>query len=122
LRARETKTDKLDANILSPRENAFMTDLYKLMETELSNPELNISRMTQVLKISRTKLYYKIKGLTGNNPNLFFRTYKLNRAAELLIEGKHNVSEIADITGFSTLSHFSASFKKQFGKSPSEYH
>ena len=32
-----------------------------------------------------------------------------------------SVSEIADMTGFSTLSHFSTSFKKQFGVSPSEY-
>ena len=91
------------------------------MEKELSNSELNITRMTQVLKISHTKFYHKIKGLTGNNPNVFFKTYKLNRAAELLREGRYNVSEIADITGFSTLPYFSASFKKQFGVPPSEY-
>jgi len=98
-----------------------MTNLYRLMENELSNTELNITRMTEVLKISRTKFYYKVKGLTGENPNVFFKTYKLNRAAELLLEGEHNISEIADMTGFSTLSHFSVSFKKQFGVSPSDY-
>ncbi|MDR0507801.1 MAG: AraC family transcriptional regulator, partial [Dysgonamonadaceae bacterium] len=85
----------------------------------LSNSELNISKITEAMHISRTKLYYKIKGLTGENPNIFFKTYKLNRAAEFIAEGKLNISEIADITGFSTLSHFSASFKKQFGVSPS---
>jgi signal transduction histidine kinase/DNA-binding response OmpR family regulator len=122
LLGRETKTDKIEENILSPQDNLFMTELYRLMETELSNPELNIARMTEVLKISRTKLYYKIKGLTGTNPNVFFKTYKLNRAAELLLEGKYNISEIADITGFSTLPHFSTSFKKRFGVAPSEYH
>jgi len=122
LLGRETKTDKIiEKNMLSPQDNAFMTDLYHLMETELSNTELNITRMTQVLKISRTKFYYKIKGLTGTNPNVFFKAYKLNRAAELLREGKYNISEIADITGFSTLPHFSVSFKKQFGTPPSEY-
>ena len=44
-----------------------------------------------------------------------------NRAAQLLQEGKYNISEVADLTGFSTLSHFSASFKRQFGCTPSEY-
>jgi signal transduction histidine kinase/DNA-binding response OmpR family regulator/ligand-binding sensor domain-containing protein len=117
----KTKIDKSAEKILSPQDNALMTELYRLMETELSNSELNISKITDTLKISRTKLYYKIKGLTGINPNTFFKTYKLNRAAELLVEGKMNISEIADLTGFSTLSHFSASFKKQFGKSPSEW-
>ncbi|NDV59395.1 hybrid sensor histidine kinase/response regulator transcription factor [Bacteroides sp. 519] len=116
-----TKTEKIADNVLSPQDNTFMTGLYELMENELSNPELNITRMTEVLKISRTKFYYKVKGLTGENPNVFFKTYKLNRAAELLGEGKYNISEVADMTGFSTLSHFSASFKKQFGVSPSEY-
>lgn len=91
------------------------------MESELSNSELNITQLTEALKISRTKFYYKVKGLTGENPNVFFKTYKLNRAVELILDGKHNTSEIADMTGFSTLSHFSASFKKQFGVSPSKY-
>ena len=82
---------------------------------------LSISGMTEVLKISRIKFYYKVKGFTGENPNTFFKKYKLNRATELLVEGKYNISEIADMTGFSTISHFSASFKKQFGVSPSKY-
>lgn len=121
LLSQSTKTDKIEENILSPQDNAFMTDLYRLMESELSNPELDITRMTQLLKISRTKFYYKVKGLTGENPSVFFKTYKLNRAAELLKEGKYTISEIADMTGFNTLSHFSKSFKQQFGIPPSEY-
>ncbi len=121
LLGRATQTDKLDDNILSPQDKSFMTNLYQLMENELSNPELDVARMTEMLKISRTKFYYKVKGLTGENPSFFFKTYKLNRAAELLVEGKYTVSEIADLTGFSTLSHFSKSFKKQFGITPSEY-
>jgi AraC-like DNA-binding protein len=116
-----TKAEKIDRDVLSPHDKIFMTSLYDLMEKELSNPELNINRITEVLKISRTKFYYKVKGLTGENPNVFFKTYKLNRAAELLLDGNNNISEIADITGFSTLSHFSVSFKKQFGVSPSAY-
>lgn len=119
--SQSTQTNDIDNNILSPQDNAFMTELYRLMESELSNPELDITRMTQILKISRTKLYYKIKGLTGENPSVFFKTYKLNRASELLKEGKYTISEIADMTGFNTLSHFSKSFKLQFGSPPSEY-
>ena len=106
---------------LSPQDKAFMDELYKLMEDELANSELDVTRITEMLYISRTKLYYKIKGLTGETPSSFFRLYKLNRAAQLIKEGKHTISEVADLTGFSTLSHFSSLFKKQFGVSPSEY-
>ncbi|MGM9748920.1 MAG: helix-turn-helix domain-containing protein, partial [Candidatus Cryptobacteroides sp.] len=116
-----TEVGSLDDNVLSEQDNAFMKELYELMEKELSNDELDVTGMTERLHISRTKFYYKVKGLTGENPSVFFKRYKLNRAAQLLKEHKYNISEIADMTGFSTLSHFSTSFKKQFGVSPSEY-
>lgn len=116
-----TRTSRMKELALAPKDEAFMAELYKLMENELDNPELDITRMAELLKISRTKFYYKVKGLTGKNPSVFFRTYKLNRAAELIKEGTYTISEIADMTGFNTLPHFSTCFKKQFGINPSEY-
>ncbi|MBO4659221.1 MAG: response regulator [Prevotella sp.] len=116
-----TTTDEGVDNALSAQDKHFMEELYKLMEEELSNSELDVTRITKLLLISRTKLYYKVKGLTGETPSNFFRTYKLNRAAELLKSGKYTVSEISDKCGFSTQSHFSVVFKKQFGVTPSEY-
>ena len=116
-----TSTEDIAPEALSPRDAAFMKELYELMEKELANADLDIVQITEMMKISRTKFYYKVKGLTGENPSVFFKRYKLNRAADLLKEGKHNMSEIAWMTGFNTLSHFSTSFKKQFGVPPSEY-
>ena len=118
--ATTTENESVD-NALSEQDKRFMEELYKLMEEELSNSELDVTRITKMLYISRTKLYYKIKGLTGETPSSFFRTYKLNRAAELLKSGQNTVSEIADKCGFSTQSHFSVVFKKQFGVTPTEY-
>ena len=106
---------------LSGKDKAFMDELFGIMESELGNSDIDITRITEKMKISRTKLYYKTKGLTGENPSVLFKRYKLNRAAQLLREHKYNMSEIADMTGFATLSHFSTSFKKQFGVPPSEY-
>ena len=36
----------------------------------------------------------------------FSKAYKLNRAAELLKEGKYTISEIADMTGFKYIVSF----------------
>lgn len=116
-----TSADDISEETLSPRDKIFMNALYKLMETELSSADLNVNQMIEVFKMGRTKFFNKVKGLTGETPNIFFKTYKLNRAAELIIEGKYNLSEIADMTGFNTLSYFSVSFKKKFGVTPSEY-
>ena len=116
-----TETAGIEPDVLSGPDKAFMDELYKLMENELGNPELDITLISTQLHISRTKLFYKIKGLTGSTPAAFFKTYKLNRAAELIAQGNHSMQEIAFRTGFSTQAHFSTSFKKQFGTPPTAY-
>ena len=114
-----TGSSSLEA--VNAKDRAFLEQLYSLMDAELSDEDLDIATLASKLNISRTKFYYKMKGLTGKSPSDFFMQYKLNIAAKLLIEGKLNVSEIAIKTGFTSLAHFSKSFKKQFGVSPSKY-
>lgn len=116
-----TNTEKAQDVGLNEQDKAFMDELYALIEKEIMNDELNINAITEKLFISRSKLYYKIKALTGDTPKEFFRKYKLNRAAELLKDGKHNVSEVSYLTGFSSLTVFSRNFKAHFGMTPTEY-
>lgn len=114
-------TELSDTNSLTGQDKAFMKHLYELMEEELDNPDMDIVRMTELMNVSRSKLYYKIKALVGENPASFFRQYKLNRAAEMIREGKYNIAEISHLTGFSSPSHFTTCFKKQFGVNPTDY-
>ena len=106
---------------LSSQDSEFLDSLYRLMESEMANPELDVEKMAGDLFISRSKLFYKVKGLTGQTPIEFFKQYKLNRAAQLLKEGKYTISQVSDLTGFSSPSKFSTLFKKQFGVPPSGY-
>jgi len=116
-----TDVAEIEETNLLPQDKLFLESLYEIMEKQLSSNELNVDMMAESLKMSRAKLYYKFKGLINETPNSFFKKYKLNRAAELLKSGKYNISEVSDMTGFSSLSYFSVSFKKQFGVKPSEY-
>ena len=119
-----TETESLTptiADTLSEQDRKFMDELYGLMEKRAAELDLNVAAVCHDLLISQSKFTYKLKELTGDTPGVFFRKYKLNKAAQLLREGKQNVSEIAIMTGFSTAAHFSVAFKKQFGVSPSEY-
>ncbi len=116
-----TTVEDVDKDVLSPQDSVFLNQLYGLMEKELANSEIDVNEIARLMNMSRTKFYYKVKGLTGEPPSVFFKTYKLNRAAELIKEHKYTLSEISDMTGFSSLSHFSRSFKKQFGTNPSSF-
>lgn len=106
---------------LSEQDRKFMDELYALMEKRAGEMELNVATMCRDLLISQSKFTYKLRELTGETPGTFFRKFKLNKAAQMLREGKYTVSEIATLTGFSTAAHFSVAFKKQFGETPSEY-
>ncbi len=112
---------EVEENVISAQDKKLLEKIYAIMEENLMESELNIRNMTVNLGMSRTKLYYKIKGLTGQTPNEFFKTFKLNKAAEMIKEGKYKISAISDMVGFSSPSHFAAAFQKQFGKLPSKY-
>ncbi len=115
-----TETEAV-ADQLSDEDRRFMDDLYRYMKQRAAEQELNVPTVCHDLLISQSKFNYKLKQLTGDTPGVFFRKYKLNRAAQLLHEGTYNVSEVAAMTGFGTAAHFSVAFKKQFGVVPSEY-
>lgn len=72
--------------------------------------------------MSRTKLYNKIKGITGQSPHNFIQSVKLKTAARLLREeGDANISDIAYTLGFSSLNYFGKCFRSAFGVSPTAY-
>jgi len=51
----------------------------------------------------------------------FIRKLRMERAAELLRGGRHNVTEAAFEVGYSSLSHFSQAFHETFGVCPGLY-
>ncbi len=116
-----TETSTINIGTLVGKDKILMDKIFEVMESSLSDADLNVTQISAMLGISRTKFYYKIKALTGKTPNEFFKTYKLNRSVEFIREGKYKMSVIADMVGFSSPSHFANSFKKQFGVLPSKY-
>jgi AraC-like DNA-binding protein len=58
---------------------------------------------------------------TGQTISQYLRQLRLERAAELLRGGKHNVTEAAFEVGYSSLSHFSQAFHEAFGCCPGLY-
>lgn len=99
----------------------FLERLYSYMEQHLSDTELDLTQLLDIIGMSRTKFFYKVKELTNQSPNAFFKTFKLNRAAQMIRERKEKITYIAEVTGFCSASHFASNFKKQFGVLPSEY-
>ena len=81
----------------------------------------NIDQMAEMMHMGRTKLYGKVKELTGMSPNKMLMSERMRIAAELLEEGELNISEIGFKVGISDASYFNKCFKQHFGMAPSKY-
>ena len=118
--AKSTSVAEVRGDLLSPRDAAFLEQLYGIMEEEMANPELDVQKICDKMCVSRTKLFYKVKSLTGMSTATIFRTFRLNMAAKMLREGSDNVSEVAYKVGFNSPSYFTRAFKAQFGVLPKD--
>lgn len=100
----------------------FIEQAMKVIEAHIDNPQFNITLFAKEMSIARTKLFAKMKAISGQTPSEFIRTIKLQRAAELLVNNpEYNVSDICELLGFSTPRYFSTCFKQKYGISPLQY-
>ena len=107
-------TTALDAELL---EKAI-----SIVEKYLDNSKFDVNTFAQEMCLGRTNLYTKIKGITGQTPNEFILTSRLNKAAEMLrSESGISVANVAYSVGFTTPRYFSKCFSDHFKISPSKY-
>lgn len=99
----------------------FLVKIIHLIEDDLDSDTLDVTKLSREVAMSRSVLYRKLKALTGNSIQDFVRIVKLRKAARLLLESDNAIADIAFQSGFSNSKHFSTAFKRQFGKTPSEY-
>jgi len=116
--SQEDKVQKLE--VKSPDEK-LMERIMKVINDNISNPNLTIETITTEVGISRVHLHRKLKELTNQTTRDFIRNIRLKEAARLLSEKQHTISEIAILTGFTDPNNFSTTFKELYGMPPSMY-
>lgn len=114
----EEKLDKIDKK---SNDEILMEKIMKTINEHLDNPALNVETLAKNAGMSRVHMHRKLKELTNQSARDFIRNIRLKQAAVLLSEKNLTISEIAYATGFSSISHFSSSFKELYGVSPTKY-
>ncbi len=107
--------------ILSSPDERFLQKAITVVEDNIDDPDLDIEKFASEIGVSRMQLYRKLNALTEMTVKEFVRSIRLKRAAQLLVQKKLNISEVAYAVGFRDLSHFRKCFKQEFGMSASEY-
>jgi len=105
----------------SKADEQFLEELNEAIYQNIENMELSVDQLADFMNMSRATLYRKIKAISDLTPNELINITRLKKAAELLAEHDYKVYEVAEMTGFSSQTHFGRNFTKQFGISPIEY-
>lgn len=113
--------DKIKKIQIKSADEKLMERLMKVINENISNPELSVEMIADRVGISRVHLHRKLKELTNQTTRDFIRNIRLKQAADLLTEKNLSVSEVAEATGFSNLAYFSNAFKELYGVPPSSY-
>ena len=104
-----------------PMKGSLLENVMQCIDDHLSDEEFGVETLSKEVGMSERQLQRKLKQITNKTPNQFITSVRLHRAKELLISGSSNISEACYQTGFSSPSYFSNRFKKEFGKTPSDF-
>ena len=109
------------SSVTNDIDDEFMEKLHNTIMQNMAERELNTEELVDLMKISKSTLYRKIKANTGLNTSEYVRLCRLKKAAELLASQEYRINEVAYMVGFSSPSYFATAFLKQFKVSPSAF-
>ena len=106
----------------NPLDKELVDQAMQVIEKHMDDVEFNVDVLARETGIARTKLFTKLKAITGQTPYDFILTVRLKRAAIMLKENpEFNISEISDRLGFSSPRQFSKCFKEKYHMIPQTY-
>lgn len=105
----------------SEKDKQFIGRLINIIESQLVNPDMDIEYLCLEIGMSRTKLYQKIKSISGQFIGEFVRTIRLKKAVEIMTREDVLLTDVMYRVGIQTQSYFGKAFKKAYGKTPTQY-
>lgn len=115
--------ENIELSQIQNHKQKMRTKAVEFMSTHLKNPDLTAKEIALHLGIS-TRFLTNIFREIGTSPIKHLYELRLRKARVQLKESHFadmSIKTIADMNGFSSQAHFSKSFKKMFGMSPSKW-
>lgn len=100
--------------------DATLNILVNFMLDHISE-NISIDRLMKCSGMNRMGVNRLFQSGFGTSPMQYFIYLKTNLAKKYLREDNYNISQIAELLGYSSIHYFSLQFKKSTGMSPSQY-
>jgi len=106
---------------LTPDER-FLSDVIDTIKKNLVERDFSIDTLCEMMGLSRSNMFRKLKGLIQMSPSDLILKIKLDKAEDLMKQKKFTrISDIAYESGFQDPKYFSTLFKKHYNKTPKEF-
>ena len=121
LSGNESQEDRVENLDIQTADSKLMERVMKVVNSNISNAELNVDFIAREVGLRRVHFYRKMKTLTNQSPHNFIRNIRMKQAARLFDAGHQNINDVMYAVGFSNTSSFSTAFKAVYGVSPRDY-
>jgi YesN/AraC family two-component response regulator len=112
------KAETISSNVV---DKEFVQKIIDIIEKNLGSENFSSESLAELLFVSRSQLNRKLQAVTGQGPGEFIRGYKLKRAAQMILENRLSITQIAYEVGFGSPAQFTRAFKKHFNCLPSDF-
>ncbi|WP_443938497.1 two-component regulator propeller domain-containing protein [Pedobacter sp. MW01-1-1] len=117
----KNRTSEPKELVHSEKDKDFMNKILSIIDEQMINPDMDIDYLCKEIGMSRTKLYQKLKSITGQSIGEFVRSARLRKAIEIMKTEDVLMTEVIYRIGIQTQSYFTKAFKKEFGVTPTGY-
>ena len=101
-------------------ESSLVNSMETFIEEHIhETPSLPV--LCEHFSLSRTYLCRIFKDGTGKSPVDYWIELKIKEAKKLIREGNHNITQISELLGYTSIHHFTRMFKRVTGLSPTAY-
>ena len=103
-------------------EDRALRDLVaRTIESRMGDPHFSVGELAAAVGMSRSRLHRRLVRNGGLSPGAWIRRARLERAATLLRTTDQPVGRIASAVGYTDPAHFTRSFKRERGLTPSAF-
>ena len=110
-----------EGKIIHRDDRDFMNGIFRIIDENLSSPELSASMIAVKLGLSPRVMYRKLAEITDKTLHQMIKESRIEMATKLLYSSKLTIDEIMYRVGYDNRSTFYRNFKEAKGMTPKEY-
>ncbi|MDR0894597.1 MAG: helix-turn-helix domain-containing protein [Prevotellaceae bacterium] len=112
----------VDTPPMSKADADFLQTLNAVIESHIDQSDISVEMLTTEMSCSRSKLFQRVKALTGKNIVQYVLSCRMRKAAQIVRENPNlTMREVMIEIGIESSSYFTKAFKNEFGESPTVY-